>query len=254
MVMRKILTLLFIVISIYGLKAQSVLDQAHKAYQDGDFEKAVNLYQQEIKMQGDLGRVSPQLYYNLGNAYFKANDLPEAILNYERALLYDPGDKAIRHNIEFANSKIEDRIYDADVVSMSHWFDVLQNRMSSNQWAKVSIVLFVLFLVSIALYLLANRMLYRKTGFYAGLVLLVMLIFTNVFAYGQRSKFDNRDTAIIMVGTAPVKVSPTLTSNDSFVLHAGTKVRILKVDGQWSEIEIANGNVGWVQSSKLEII
>lgn len=252
--MKKIITLLFIVISIYGIKAQGILDQAQKAYQDGDFDTAINLYQKEINTQHSLGKVSSDLYYNLGNVYFKANDLPQAILNYERALLYNPTDKDIKHNIEYANTKIEDKIVDVDSFSISGWFKSLQHLMSSNTWAIWSVISFLLFLSMLGLYFFGTKIMYKKIGFYAGLILFLSLILSNVFSFRQKRELLDRDTAIITTGVAPILSSPSLTSNEVFVLHAGTKVQIRKTDGAWFEIEIANGSVGWIQSSKLEII
>lgn len=252
--MRKLMILFLIVFSISHLNAQSLSEQAQKAYQEGDFETAIGLYEKEIKTLEAEGKVSAQLYYNLGNAYFRANEMPKAILNYERAQLYDPGDRDIKHNIKYANTKIEDRILNADTFFLSIWFESVQNFMSSAAWAKTAIVCFILLLISLVLFFFGKRLILKKAGFYLGIIFLVFTIFSNIFAFTQKSKLKNHNTAIIMVGSAPVVSSPTSNSNELFVLHEGTKVDIRKKDGDWFEIEIADGSVGWIQKSKLEVI
>ena len=253
---KRILSFIFIFIAIgfSSLKAQDLADQAKKAYEDGDFRGAIDLYNKEIKAQEEKGDVSSQLYYNLGNSYFRVNEVPHAILNYERALLYNSSDKDIQHNIEYAQTKIEDKILEADNFFLSIWFQSVQNLLTSNAWAKLAVVLFLMFIGSLVLFFFSPKLAIKKLGFYAGIVIFVVLIFSNIFAVGQKTKIENRNTAIVMAGSATVVSSPSSSSKELFVLHAGTKVVISKVDGNWIEIEIANGSVGWVQKNKVEII
>lgn len=246
--------IIFAISSINVLYAQNFNEQALKAYQDGDFRSAIDLFNKEIKNQQAEGKVSSELYYNLGNAYFRLNEIPEAILNYERAQLFDPGDKDIRHNIEYSQTKIEDKILEVDNFFLSIWFLSVQNLLSSNAWAKFAIISFLLFMGSLVLFFFSPKLFVKKVGFYAGIVMFVLLIFSNIFAVHQKSKIENRNTAIVMAGSAHVVSSPSSSSKELFVLHAGTKVTIAKRDGNWVEIEIANGSVGWIQKDKLEVI
>lgn len=235
--------------------AASVGEQAQMEYQEGNFRKAIELLEAEIKAHAAQGQVSPQLYYNMGNAYFRVNEFPEAILNYERAQLYAPGDRDIRHNIKYANTKIEDKILTADNFIFQIWAEAIQNLLPSNTWAVISIVLFLLFAGSLFLFFFSPRLWFKKAGFYAGIAALVLLICTNLFAVNQKRKIENRNTAIVMAGSAPVVSSPTSSgSKELFVLHAGTKVVINKSDGNWYEIEIADGNIGWIQKEMIEVI
>lgn len=253
--MRKIILLLIVVaMSVVKIQAQNSFDDAQKAYQEKDYARAISLYEDEIKTLQKEGKVSADLFYNLGNAYFRANDIPEAILNYERAQLYNPGDRDIKHNIEYANTKIEDKILNADTFFLGIWFTAVQNLMSSTGWAKLAIVFFLFLIGSLTLFFFTKSLVYKKIGFYLGVVCFILSVFSNIFAFRQQDKISHRDTAIVMVGIAPVVSSPTSNSNEVFVLHAGTKVEITKVDGDWMEIEIADGSVGWIQRSKLEII
>lgn len=252
--MKYIAALIFILSPLLGISAQSVAEQAEKSYQDGEFRKTIELLESEIKTQQEQGKVSPELYYNLGNAYFRVNEIPEALLNYERALLYNPGDKDIKHNIEYANTKIEDKILVADNFFLQIWFDGLQNLTTSNTWANLAIVFFLTFIGALIIFFFSPKLTIKKAGFYVGIVAFVLVIFANVFAYHQKVKLEKHNTAIIMAGSAPIVSAPNPTSKELFILHAGTKVVINKIDGSWYEIEIANGSIGWIQKDKLEII
>lgn len=232
----------------------AVAEQAGKEYLEGNFRKAIDILEDEIKMQKEQGKVSSELYYNLGNAYFRVNEYAHALLNYERAHLYDPGDRDIRHNIEYTRTKVEDKILTADNFFLKIWFEGVQNLLTSNSWAVLSIVLFLLCMVCLVLFFFVPVLNVKKMGFYVGIILFILLIFTNIFAFKQKYEIENRDTAIVMAGSAPVVSSPASSSKELFILHAGTKVVITKSDGDWYEIEIANGNVGWIQKTLIEII
>ncbi|MDL2215075.1 tetratricopeptide repeat protein [Dysgonomonas sp. OttesenSCG-928-M03] len=274
--MKHLLLSVFIIASILGLAAQdtvqqarqdivekeqpaitnpqSVAEQAQYEYQEKNYRKAIEILENEIKVQSEQGNVSSQLYYNLGNAYFRVDEFPEAILNYERAHLYDPGDRDTRHNIEYAMTKIEDKILTADNFFLQIWFEGIQNLLPSDRWATISIVMFVLLMASLFLFFFSPVLKLKKVGFYTGIVLFICIIFTNIFAINQKRKIQNRDTAIVMAGSAPVVSSPSGASKELFILHAGTKVEINKSDGGWYEIEIANGSIGWIQKEMIEII
>ncbi len=252
--MRKILLYIAILLFPVSSFAQEAPKEAIQAYQAENYTKAIEILENEIQLQKEQGKESADLYYNLGNAYFRDNEIAKAILNYERAVLINPGDRDTRHNIEFARTRIEDKIIGVDDFFLQSWFDSIQNLQNSNAWAKLSIVLFLLFIATLAAFFFGRLIMIKKIAFYSGITIFVFLIFANVFSIRQKSKILNRNTAIIMAGSVSIKSSPDLNSKELFVLHAGTKVKITKNDEYWLEIEIENGNVGWIQHDKLEII
>ncbi len=229
-------------------------EMAAQAYRDQDYKRSIELYETLIQAELDDHRESAQLYYNLGNAYFRDNQLGKAILNYERAHLLDPGDGDIRHNLRFANNRTEDRIIPASNLFLTNWFRGVRDLFSSNTWATLSIVFFLLFLGCIALFLFVRLLWLRKTAFYTGLILLLFVGMANAFAFSQKKERTRRDTAIVMVGAASANASPDANSNLLFELHEGTKVKIRSSDGNWYEIEIANGSVGWTLKQNVEVI
>lgn len=227
---------------------------ASSAYRNQDFKRSIELYEEAVSLGLKENKISSQLYYNLGNAYFRDNQLGKAILNYERALLLDPGDGDIRHNLRFANNRIVDRIATSGNLFLINWFNSVRNLFSSNVWATIAIVLFILFLLSIAVYLFVRILWARKTAFYSGIVLFIFMIIANTFSFSQKKERLRGDSGIVMVGAAAVNASPDLNSNQLFELHEGTKVKIRNSDGNWYEVEIANGSVGWTFEENIEII
>lgn len=234
--------------------AQTSPDEASQAYREQDYKKSIELYEQIIAEGLSENRGSADIYYNLGNAYFRDGQLGEAILNYERALLLAPGDSDIRHNLRFARTQTEDKIEVAGTLFLTNWIKSVQNLFSSNSWATIGIVLFILFLVCVGVYLFVRFIWAKKTAFYSGLVIFILMIVANVFAFNQKKSLINRDTGIVMSGAISVKASPDTNSNELFQLHEGTKVKIRTTDGNWYEVEIANGSVGWTPKENVEII
>ncbi|MDR1810943.1 MAG: tetratricopeptide repeat protein [Prevotella sp.] len=252
--MKTTLYIILLCLIAPALAAQPATQDAIKAYQGGDYTKAIEIFENEVKLQKEKGMESADLYYNLGNAYFRGNDFAKALLNYERAVLLEPGDADIRHNLQFARTRVEDKIIGVDTFFLQSWFDAIQNLQSSDDWATLSIVLFLLLIGALCAFFFTRVIVVKKTAFYSGIVLLVLLIFTNIFSVRLKNKILNRNTAIIMAGAVSIKSSPDVNSKELFILHSGTKVTINKTDGTWLEIEIDNGNVGWTTRDKLEII
>ena len=232
----------------------SVNDHAIAAYNDGDYRLAIDILEEERKQQLANGQESAALYYNLGNAYFRVNDLAHARLYYERALLLDPGDRDIRHNIDYLSTKIEDKILVADTFFLSLWFRAVQNLFSSNAWATIAVVCFILFIACLVAFFFSRLIVVKKGAFYIGIVALVIVIFANVFSFGQKGKIEKRETGVVMAGSVQILSSPDINSKELFILHSGTKVFVTKEDRNWYEIEIDNGSVGWIQKEKMEII
>ncbi len=230
------------------------LNEAEAAYINNNFAESIRLYEAQVSEHRSINQESAQIYYNLGNAYFRDNQIAKAIVNYERALLLEPGDSDIRHNLRFAKTRIEDKIDSADNLFINKWIRSIQNLYSGNTWAIIGIVLFILLTVAIGLYMISAQIILRKVSFYSGIVLLSLVIITNVFAFNQKTKITNRSTAIIMSASVSIYTSPDAHSQELFRLHEGAKVKIKREEGRWIEIVIANGSVGWLQKMYVETI
>lgn len=249
----KLILLLLFVLSL-PVKMNGQDTTAAQAYRDQDYKKSIELYEELVAKGIHEDKESAQLYYNLGNAYFRDNQLGKAILNYERALLLNPGDSDIRHNLRFAQNRTEDRIETAGDLFLTHWFHAVRDLYHSNGWANLGAILFILLLLSVGTFLFVRILWIRKSAFYAGLVLVVLIVMTNIFAFNQKNERIHRNNAIVMTGAARVTAAPNENSNALFELHEGTKVKIRSSDAEWYEIEIANGSVGWTNKNNVEII
>ncbi len=252
--MSRYTTLFFILLLSSMSFAQTSEELASVAYRDGDYVKSIQLYEQVVAQGVHENRESADIYYNLGNAYFRNGETAKAILNYERALLLSPGDSDIRHNLRFARTRLEDRIDASDKFFLNNWLNEVRNLFHSNQWARVGIAFFIAFLISLAGYFFVRKIWVRKTGFYSAIVFLVLMFIANSFSFKQKNARLNRNTAIIMAASASVMTSPDADSQELFRLHEGTKIRIKKTDRSWVEIEIANGSVGWTSKENIEAI
>ena len=225
-------------------------EQADSAYAQGHYQQAVKDYEQLLK-QG----VSAELYYNLGNSYYRMDEMPRAVLNYERALLLSPGDRDIRFNLQMARSKTIDKITPESEMFFVTWYRSLVNLTSVDGWARLALVALALAIVLALLYLFSSPIWLRKVGFFGAFGLLLLFIVANFFAYVQKQSFVARSGAIIMSPAVTIKSTPAKQGTDLFILHEGTKVEI--TDGtmkQWKRIRVADGKEGWLETSQIEVI
>ena len=198
---------------------------------------------------------SAELYYNLGNAYFRTDNITKALLAYERAHLLSPGDDDINFNLQFARSRTIDKITPQSEMFFVTWYHSLVNFTSVDKWARTAIVSIVLVLLLVLLYLFSPNINLRKVGFFGAIVFLVLFLLSNLFAYQQKKSRVNRCGAIVIAPTVNVKKTPSASSNDSFVIHEGTRVDITdKSIKGWRNVTVADGREGWVLERQIEEI
>ncbi len=224
--------------------------EGDSAYMRNDYAAAIQIYEALLK-KGE----SAEVYYNLGNSYYKADDIAKAILNYERALLLEPGNADIRANLDIARSKTIDKAIPVPEIFFVTWIKALINCLSIDSWSRIGIISFILFLVSMYLYFFSKQIKWRKLGFILGLVLFLFVILANIFAYHQRNVIIHRSSAIIISASVTVRSTPSDDGTSLFILHEGRKVEIKDSSmREWKEIRLEDGKVGWVPVSSLEVI
>ncbi len=247
---RSAVTLVLLFVSI-SLSASTVTrQQADSAYAQEHYQQAISDYETLLK-QG----VSAELYYNLGNAYYRTDQMPKAVLNYERALLLSPGDADIRFNLQMARSKTIDKITPESEMFFVTWYRSLVNLMSVDAWARTALIALAIAIILALAYLFSDRIWLRKVGFFGALLLVVVFLLSNLFAFHQKSKLTYRTGAVIMTTSVPVKSTPSKNGTDLFILHEGTRVTITDNSMKdWKEIRVDDGKEGWIETNKIEII
>lgn len=229
----------------------SLWNSANQAYVEGSWSDAVAGYE----MISGMGLESAALYCNTGDAYFKEGNVPMAILFYERALKLDPSYDDARYNLELVNSTIQDRIDPVPEFILKVWAKDVCYLMDSDAWAICFLVLMALTFALALLFLLAPTAAGRRAGFFTGIVTLLLAVASLSFASWQKNDYMSANEAIVMRPVTSVKSSPsTEASKDLFILHEGTKVRIIDSVGSWNNIELADGRQGWIPSGDLELI
>lgn len=225
-------------------------DTASTAYINGDYANAIKAYEQLVAR----GLSSSKLYYNLANAYFKEERLSRAILFYRRALRLDPGNADARYNLNVAEARTKDNIERIPEFFLTEWFRNIRRTMGCTAWSILSLLSLACGLGLFLLYLLAQRLTWRKTGFYGAVAAAVIFVCTTIFAMGERRSMLDHTEAVVMSSSAAVKSAPDRSATDLFILHEGTSVRITDELDKWYEVTIADGKKGWVERSKIETI
>ena len=226
------------------------LQKANELYSKDKFKESIDVYNQILMTNME----SPEVYFNLGNAYFKTKQYTLAILNFERAKLLSPDDEDINFNLQVANQHLVDSIQELPGIFIVRWWNSLVNSQTTDEWAVWSIFSFIVFLVMLGFYFFARTSEVKRITFWSGCFLIFFTIFSWSFAAKQKSSLVNHAFAIVMEPTVTVKSSPSEKGTNLFVIHEGLKVRITDKLGDWLEIRLADGNKGWLQTESIERI
>ena len=246
---------LLVMLPLGAQAAESYPDSLWKAgveaYSAGDWNQAAA----DWSGVAATGLRSKELYFNLGNAYYKDGDIAKAILFYERALRLDPSDADIRYNLDFVRNLTQDRIDEVPEFILKTWTRKVNYLLPSNAWAGLSLFLLALALVLGLLFLLGPTARARRTGFFTGIAAMLLALAAWGFARSQKADAERHDTAIVMRPVTSVTSSPSSEAAKSlFILHEGTKVKVLDEVSGFTDIELADGRRGWIASGDIEKI
>ncbi len=235
----------------FSLSAQensvSLMQEANKAYEEGDFQTAIDSYQTLL----DSNYSSEDLHYNYANSLFKSNEIALAILHYEKALKINPDSEDAAYNIKIANDRTVDKIEVIPELFFYRWWKTIYNLFSADNWAKMMIYIAIIGLIGFGAYKYATNLSIRKFGFgmfSSGLVLAFMCW---GLAASQKNYANSSSHAIIMNSTVDILSAPSSGSSQLFVLHEGTKVRIEDQTDAWLKVSLPNGNQGWIDKEAL---
>ena len=248
------LTFLIIIFSfpfnIHATDVVSLMQTGNNAYNEGLYDSALNVYHLIEKENME----SPALYYNMGNAYFKNSDIASSILYYEKAKKIDPNNEDIEYNLSIANSMIVDKIDKVPELFFKKWWNYFYNMFNADIWTILSLISWFILIFFTCLFILTKRRSVRKLAFYFGL----LFLFTSIASFGLASQKyyygKEHQEAIIFTPTITVKSSPTTSAVDLFVIHEGTKVKIMDAVNEWVKIKIQDGSVGWLPGNSIKEI
>jgi tetratricopeptide (TPR) repeat protein len=246
--MKKLLFIFLLITQFFW--AQTPFEKGNDFYKKGNYQAAIAQYENVL----NSGQESAEVYFNLGNCYYKLNKVAPAVYNFEKALSLKPNDNEILNNLAFAQKMAIDEIQEVPKVGFSKIIADFTSSFHYDAWAWIAIILAVLFLVSFVIYYFSNATLVKRIFFSGMVVFLVMIIVSFFSGFYEKNRMENERPAIVFADTVSVKSEPNSTSQNAFVLHAGTKVLILEDLDNFHKIQLADLKEGWVEKSAVKII
>jgi len=227
----------------------ALADSAQRAYERGDHARALVLYDSVARSAS-----SAALYYNIGNCHFKLNDVPHAILYYERALLLSPGEEDIQANLDLARTLTVDRVNEIPGFTLGSSWDRFRGAGDPDRWARRSLWAGAILFALLAGAVVPRSLFWRRVCLIGSGVAFVVTVACVGLAWDRHAEVTAHDHAIVLAPKVDVTSEPRNGSTVLFVLHEGTKVSVLAERNGWMEVRLANGNVGWMPLPSLERI
>jgi tetratricopeptide (TPR) repeat protein len=247
--LKKITYFILFFFAVLTARPNDLLLKAEVAYAAKDYKKAIENYEQLIKE----GYSSDKLFYNLGNAYYRSNQLGKAIYYYEKAKEVNPNDEDIKNNLNIAYSKTVDKIESKENFFVSAVKTNVLSTFSTKAWAYLSITLLALTFLFAYLFIAGYSVLLKRVSFFVSLVTLISFFVVYSLGYSAMKSKEQNNFAVVTSTQSKVFVEPTSTSTSKFSLHEGTKVKILELNADWVLIKLENGNEGWLKTVDVGI-
>jgi pentatricopeptide repeat protein len=245
-----IINFIFLTVLAQGKNVDESLQQAGTYYRNGEFDKAINIFEELISD----GYEGTSLYFNLGNSYYRIGKIGYAILNYERALKLSPSDEDVKHNLAFASLSTVDRIQPLPTFYLFEWWESILALLSVNGGTYITFFFYLLLLFLIVAYFFAKTIYQQKLILFSGLGVLVILLLSVSLLIVKINKEQTVIGGVIIEQSITVKTSPDPQSTDAFVIHEGLKVNLEDQLDEWVKIRLADGKVGWVENRAVERI
>ncbi|WP_053990756.1 tetratricopeptide repeat protein [Mangrovimonas sp. TPBH4] len=249
--MKKLFLIISILTTALGFSQNdSLFEQGNKLYNDGDYAEAIEKYETIL----NNGEHSAELYFNLGNANYKLNNIAPSIFYYEKALQLAPNDKEIQNNIAFAKNMTIDAIDVIPEVGLSKIVNGATRSLGFDGWAYIAVVGMLIFVVLYLYYYFSYSTVTKRITFVASFAFLGITLIALTFAF-HRYELQKRDQpAIVFAEESQVKSEPNLRSEEAFRLHEGTKVQVLDTLNDWKKIKLTDGKTGWISSNDIRLL
>lgn len=246
--MKNIVYLLVLLTSLSFAQNEQLFDKANSLYNNEKYTEAIQVYDQILNTK----QHSASLYFNKANAHYKLNQIAESIYYYEKALQLDPSNKDIKTNLGFANNMRIDKIDSIPTTGFSKMFSSFVNMLSYDTWAMLAIVFMLIYVVAFVRYILVKFTGKKRMFFVISSVALFFSVLAVTFAYKQEANVKNTIWAIVFAEETSVKMEPKFTSEEAFLLHEGTKVKVVESFEGWTKIRLSNGSEGWIVDKTIK--
>lgn len=250
-IMKQTIYLLLLFISTLSFaQNETLFTEANQAYADENYEVAVSKYEKIL----DDGYSSKAVYFNLGNSHYKLNNVGPSIYYYEKALMLDPSDEDTQNNITYSRQMTIDAIDTVPKTGVSKLVNNIIGKLSVSGWAWLAVVASITFVVLMLLYYFASASLKKRLFFIFGSLSVIIAIVAIVFAFQQQDVMENQEYGIIFPEEVTVRAEPNPRAEQLFLLHEGTKARILYDFDDWRKIELADGKQGWMLKAEIKAL
>jgi|SRR5699024_7938726 len=241
-------TIVFLFAITLQAQEKELFDEATQFYADENYEAAINNYEKIL----NSGKTSAEVFFNLGNAHFKLNQLGPSIYYYNKALQLNPTDEETLNNLAFAEEKTIDAIDESPLTGWQGFVNNLISTFNFNTWAVLAIVFSALFMIFGVIYYFTPKAMIKRLLFSLSGLSFILMILSVVFAYQQLNIQQSKRFAIIFAAETKVHAEPNHNSPESFRLHEGTKVRILDNFNGYTQIELQDNSKGWLKEEVLK--
>lgn len=232
------------------LQADALFKAGNEAYSKGDFAAAQKAYREIV----ELGIRNSRVYYNLGNACFRRNEIGNAILYYEKALRLQPGDVDARENLHFASLRIRDRIPPDSTPLLITLLSRGLTLMSLEQVTRIFLVTYLAAMAVLAVWISLRRTRWSiLVGGMAGILLLSALAAGGWMVLQAQAR-NATDEAIVLLDKLDVYSGPGSDNTLLASVHEGTKVRIHARRYEWTQVTLPDGRSGWLRGEALGVI
>lgn len=246
---RRLIVLLIILFVTSPVFAQTIasLDNASQAYEQGDFENAIQFF--ELTIEG--GIYNGEIFYNLGNAYYQQNDIAYALLNYRRALQSLPRDLDL--NIQLARARSIRTIPQQDVAHPLILMEQMtENAVTVHELGLITLVIWVLLWTLIALYQLQRE--WRGTLKLAIGICLIFVLGLGALLGTRIYVYNNMSPAIVTVGSAPVYSGPSVSYFHQSDLFAASEIYVVEKQDEWRRFVTPDNQQGWIQAEAISLV
>lgn len=243
-----IIIMLFISLGLNAQTQNKLFEEGNKQFKNKEYELALKSYL-SIEKQNIF---SSELYYNIGNTYFRLNDYTNSILYYERGLKLDPNNEDLNTNLKIAKARLKSDIYIIPNFFLVRWWNNIINLFTPYGWAIVSITLLLITCILFIFYYFSFD---KKVLLFYALILSILILITSCFAgYTRQNELNSKNQAIVFGEQTIGKDSPDKNSSDKMKILKGQKIKIVDKEDSWIRVKTEDGKEAWIESKDVVLI